>query len=86
MPPHPFINFEIQKYSQNEPRFNGIFSRNNLPRKIKDETYVINYDDMQMQGHIGLLYFVTEKKLFISIVLVLNMCLKKLKNLTGIKT
>ena len=48
MPPHPFINFEIQKYSQNEPRFNGIFSRNNLPRKIKDETYVINYDDMQM--------------------------------------
>ena len=40
---------------------------------------------MQMQAHIGLLYFVTEMKLFISIVLALNMFLKKLKNLLGIK-
>ena len=29
MPPHPLTNFEIQKY-KNEPRFNGIFSGNNL--------------------------------------------------------
>ena len=41
---------------------------------------------MQMQAHIGLLYFVTEVKVFISIVLVLNMFLMKLKNLLGIKT
>ena len=27
MPPHPLTNFEIQKYYQNEPKFNGIFSR-----------------------------------------------------------
>ena len=33
MPPHPLTNFEIQKY-QNEQRFNGVFSRNNLPKKI----------------------------------------------------
>ena len=33
MPPHPLTNFEIQKYYQNEPRFNGAFSRNNLPYK-----------------------------------------------------
>ena len=32
-PPHPLINFEIQKDYQNEPRFNGAFSRNNLPKK-----------------------------------------------------
>ena len=32
------------------------------------------------------IYFVTEMKLFISIVLVLNMFLKKLKDLLGIKT
>ena len=31
MPPHPLINFEIQKYYQNEPRFNRVFSRDNLP-------------------------------------------------------
>ena len=29
--PHPLTNFEIQKYYKNEPRFNGVFSRNNLP-------------------------------------------------------
>ena len=33
MPPHPLTNVEIQNYYQNEPRFNGIFSRDNLPKK-----------------------------------------------------
>ena len=45
MPPHPLTNFEIQRYYQNEPRFNGVFSRNNLPLKIKDGAYVINFDE-----------------------------------------
>ena len=44
MPPHPLTNFEIQKYYKNEPRFNGVFSRNNLPKK-KDGAYVINLDE-----------------------------------------
>ena len=35
---------EIQKYYQNEPRFNCVFSRDNLP-KIKDGTYIINLDE-----------------------------------------
>ena len=42
MPSHPLNNFEIQKYYKNEPRFNGVFSRNNLPKKIKDGAYIIN--------------------------------------------
>ena len=41
---------------------------------------------MQPLVRIGLLYFVTEVKLFILVVLVLNMFLKKLSNLSGIKT
>ena len=45
MPPHPLTNFEIQKYYQNEPRFNGVYSRDNLPKKIKDGAYVINLDE-----------------------------------------
>ena len=45
MPPHPLTNFEIQKYYKNEPRFNGVFSRNNLSKKIKDGAYVINLDE-----------------------------------------
>ena len=35
MVPHPLTNFEIEKYYQDEPRFNGVYSRNNLPKKIK---------------------------------------------------
>ena len=45
MSPHLLTNFEIQKYFENEPRFNGAFPRNNFPKKIKDETYVINLDE-----------------------------------------
>ena len=45
MPPHPLTNFEIQKYYQNEPRFNGVYSRDNLSVEIKDGTYKINLDE-----------------------------------------
>ena len=45
MLPHPLTNFEIQKYYQNEATFNGVYSRDNLPKTIKDETYVINLDE-----------------------------------------
>ena len=43
MPPHPLTNFEIQKYYQNKSRFNGVYSRDNLP-KIKHGAYAINPD------------------------------------------
>ena len=45
MLPHPLTNFKIQKYYQNEPRFKGVFSRNNLAKKIKDGAYMINLDE-----------------------------------------
>ena len=48
MPPHPLTNFEIQKY-QNEPKFNGAYSRNNLSG-IKDGTYIINLDEYESIG------------------------------------
>ena len=44
---HCITNFEIQKYYQNEPKFNGVYSRNNLP-KIKDGAYVINLDEFRI--------------------------------------
>ena len=44
-PPHPLTNFEIQEYYQNESRFNGVFSRDNLPNNtIKSGASVINLD------------------------------------------
>ena len=48
--PHPLASFEIQKYYKNEPRFNSIFSRNNLPKKIRDGAYVINFDEYALLG------------------------------------
>ena len=45
MQPYPLTNFEILKYYENESRFNGIYSRDNLPNKIKDRAYIINLDE-----------------------------------------
>ena len=86
MPPHTLTNFEIQQYYQNEPRFNSVYSRNNLPKQIKDGAYVINLDEYKDTGHTGVLYFVKKKKLFTLIALALDIYLKKLKNLLVIKT
>ena len=43
MSPHPLTSFEIQKYYQNQTRFNGAYFKDNLS-KIKDGAYVINLD------------------------------------------
>ena len=40
MTPHP-----IQWYYQNEPSFISVYSRDNIPDKIKDGAYVINLDE-----------------------------------------
>ena len=45
LPHHPVTNVKIQKYYKNEPTFNGVFSRNNFPKKIKDGVYMINLDE-----------------------------------------
>ena len=86
MLPHSLTNFEIQKDYQNEPRFNGVFSINNLPNKIKDGAYIINLDEYGDVGTHWIALFCNRSEIFISIVLVLNIFLKKLKNLFGIKT
>ena len=49
MSPHPLTNFQIQKYDQNEPKFNGVYSRNNLS-KIKDGAYKIDIDEYESIG------------------------------------
>ena len=49
MPLHSLTNFEIQKYYQNEPKFNCVYSRNNSP-KIKDGPYIINLDGCESIG------------------------------------
>ena len=43
--PHPSTNFEIERYYQNKPRFNEVYSTDNLLDKIKDGAYVVNLDE-----------------------------------------
>ena len=78
--PHPLTNFDIKEYYRYEKIINGVFSRDNLPKKIKDETYVINLDEYADVGTHWVALFCKKMKLFISIVLVWNTFLKKLKH------
>ena len=50
LPFHPLTNIEISEYYANESRFNGVYSRNNLPNKIKKGAYVINLDECKNTG------------------------------------
>ena len=60
---HLFWN---KKYYQNEPRFNGVYSRDNLPNKIKDGAYVINLDESSDIGtHWIALYALNNKVTYI---------------------
>ena len=47
--PQCLTNFEIQKYYRNNPTFNSVYSRNNLP-KMKYGAYVINLDQYKSIG------------------------------------
>ena len=47
---HPLTNIEISEYYSNEPRFNGVYSRDNLPKITKKGAYVINLDEYENTG------------------------------------
>ena len=58
LPFHPLTNIEINEYYANEPTFNGVYSRNNLPNKIKKGAYVINLDEYENTGTHWIVLFV----------------------------
>ena len=70
LPFHPLTNIEISEYYKNEPRFNSVYSRNNLTNKIKKGAYVINLDEYENTGTHWFLYLLKLTKLFILIVLI----------------
>ena len=47
LPFHPLTNIEINEYYANEPKFNDVYSRNNLPKIITKGAYVINLDEYE---------------------------------------
>ena len=59
---HPLTNFEIQKSYQNEHKFNGVCSRNNLS-KIKDGAYITNLDEYGSIGTHWVALYVNGKNL-----------------------
>ena len=50
IPPHPLANFEKQNYYENEPIFNGVYSRDNFSMKIKSGAYMIYLDEYAVVG------------------------------------
>ena len=72
MTPHPLTNFEIQKYYQNEPKFNGVYSRNYLS-KIKDGAYIINLGEYESIGTHSIPLYVNAEMQHTLIILELNM-------------
>ena len=48
-PFHPLINFEIIGYFKDEPRFYGVYSRDNLP-KLKKGAYIVSLDQSKNIG------------------------------------
>ena len=61
MPFHLLTNIEINGYYKNEPRFNGVYSRSNLPNKIKKGAHVINLDEYENIGTHWIALFVKLK-------------------------
>ena len=62
LPFHPLTNIEINEYYKNEPKFNGVYSRNNLPKTIKKGAYVINLDEYENTGTHWISLFVKANK------------------------
>ena len=61
--PHPLTNFEIKEYYENEPRFNGVYSRDNLPKTIKNGAYVINLDEYADVGTLWIALYVINNEI-----------------------
>ena len=61
MTPHPLTNVEIEAYYQNESRFIDVYSRDNLPDKIKDGAYVVNLDECSDIGTHWIALYVNNK-------------------------
>ena len=61
LPAHLLTNFEIKEYYQNEPRFNGVFSGDNLSNTIKNIAYIINLDEYHDIGTHWVALYVNNK-------------------------
>ena len=81
IPTHQLTNSEFKKYHQNEPRFNGVYSRDNLPNKIKDGAYAKKFEKYSDSGTYWVAFYAPNNKVTFLTVLELKKFQKKLRNL-----
>ena len=80
-------NIEIQKCYQNELRFNGVYSTDNLCKYIKDGAYIINLDEYADVGtHCIALYVLNTDVTYFDNFEIEHVPKKRLKNVLEIKT
>ena len=84
MPPHALTNFKIQKCCQNEPKLNGVYSRNNLT-KIKDGAYLINLGEYESVGTHWIALYVNPENLTCFDNFVVQLTQNEIRKLTGNK-
>ena len=86
IPPHPLSNLEIQKCYQNEPRFNGVFSRDNIRKKIKDGAYVKNLGEYADVGTHWIALFCNKSEVVYSDSFGVEHVPEEIKELVGINS
>ena len=84
-PSHPWTNFEIRRFYQNEPRSNGVFSRNSLLLKIKDGAYVMNLDEYADVGTHWITLFCSRNEIVYFDSFVIEHVRKEIKEFVGNK-
>ena len=82
MIPDLLTNLEIQKYGQNEPRFNDVYLRDNSLDKIKDGTYVIDLDQYANIGSDWIALYTKDNNFFFLANLESNTFQKKSRSLS----
>ena len=85
LPFHPLTNIKTSEYYANEPRFNGAYSRNNLPNKIEKGAYVINLDEYENTGMHWIALFVKPRYTFYFGSFGIEHVLKEIKHAIGNK-
>ena len=80
-----FNNFEIKEYYKNEPRFNGVYSRDNLPKTIKNGAYIINLDEYADVGTHRIVLYVKNSEITCFNFFGVEHVPKEIKRFTGHK-
>ena len=86
IPSYPLKSIEIQKYYQNERRFDGVYSRDNLAKKLKDGAYVINLDEYADVGIYWIVLYALNNDIIYFDSFEVDHIPKRLKNILEIKT